>query len=380
MRACDNRIDARLALLGKRHLCHIDLGSDAPPPPDYSGIASANEQSALYAKEAADAELAFRQKQYDDSLPYLKTSQELGMKIAGQQSDIADYNQTTAKEDRAYWEETYKPVEKKVASDAMEYDSEARQEQVAGDRRAQVSKSFANQRASAARELEAMGVNPNSGRFAGLSATMDMQQALGEAATMNAARTEVQDKGIALRSGAANFGRNMPNTASAAFNTAVGAGSSATQNATTGANAAIPWTNTVGAGYGMQQNAANTSIQSQLGLGGLMNGSYGTTAQLAAGEAAGNGQALGAVAGLAGAMMFSDRRLKHMIKPTGASINGIPLYEYAYLGCDRIYIGVMSDDVRKVRPECVHKVGHFDRVNYAALGVRLTRKFDQHAY
>lgn len=302
MRACDNRIDAMFALLGKRHICHLDLGGDAPPPPDYSGIASANEQSALYAKEAADAELAFRQKQYDDSLPYLKTAQDLGMKIGQQQSDIADYNQTTAKEDRAYWEETYKPVEKQVAADAMDYDSAARQEQVAGERRAQVSKSFANQRASAARELEAMGVNPNSGRFASMSATMDMNQALGEAATMNAARTEVQDKGIALRAGAANFGRNMPNTSSAAFNTAVGAGSSATQNSMAGANAAIPWTNTVGAGYGIQQNAAQTSIQSQLGLGGLMNQGYSIAGNLSANESAGMGSLVGGLA--TGAGMF----------------------------------------------------------------------------
>ena len=38
--------------------------------PDYSQMAAASEKAAQYAKESADADLAFRKEQYQDSLPY----------------------------------------------------------------------------------------------------------------------------------------------------------------------------------------------------------------------------------------------------------------------------------------------------------------------
>ncbi|MBB5509560.1 tail fiber domain-containing protein [Paraburkholderia atlantica] len=84
------------------------------------------------------------------------------------------------------------------------------------------------------------------------------------------------------------------------------------------------------------------------------------------------GTGVGAIGGgLAG--LFSDRRLKMDIEPTGARLkNGLPLYHYRYLW-DAPHvrrIGVMSDDVRRVMPSAVsrHAESGFDRVDYAAIG------------
>jgi hypothetical protein len=58
-----------------------------------------------------------------------------------------------------------------------------------------------------------MGINPNSSAFARANANLVNQQALASAGMQTGAAFDTMDKGIALRAGAANFGRNMPNTA-----------------------------------------------------------------------------------------------------------------------------------------------------------------------
>lgn len=78
------------------------------------------------------------------------------------------------------------------------------------------------------------------------------------------------------------------------------------------------------------------------------------------------GAIIGGVLGAAGGY-YSDRRLKREIEPLGASINGTPLYRYAYLwdepGVKRI--GVMADEAP---PHTVTYDEHgFAKVNYGAL-------------
>lgn len=272
------------------------MDCDCAKPPDYSEIAAANDKASEYAYKAAQDDLAFRKSQYEESMPYIQTARDLGLRIADQQSEIMDFNYDQAKDQWGYYKDTFRPVEEKMVSDAMGYDSPERMEQLAGDRRAQVAQSFDAERDAAARRLISMGVNPNSGRFAGLDRAGGTQQAAVEAATMNQARTEVGDKAIALRTGASNFGRNMPNTATSAFSTAVGAGNSATGNANATANSTIPWTSTVGQGYGMQMNASNQQINANLGLAGLMSNDYGVQAQLDASSGGGFGSAIGGIA------------------------------------------------------------------------------------
>jgi hypothetical protein len=80
----------------------------------------------------------------------------------------------------------------------------------------------------------------------------------------------------------------------------------------------------------------------------------------------GIGTAVGAgVGGLMG--LFSDRRLKQNIKRVGIMDNGLPLYSYRYVWGGPIHIGVMADEVKKIKPHAVFNVDGFDAVDYGAL-------------
>ena len=70
--------------------------------------------------------------------------------------------------------------------------------------------------------------------------------------------------------------------------------------------------------------------------------------------------------GTTAAMFASDRRLKRNIRRIGTHRLGIGVYEYDYVWGEHA-IGVMADEVKKVRPSAVHRVCGFDVVDYAEL-------------
>lgn len=75
--------------------------------------------------------------------------------------------------------------------------------------------------------------------------------------------------------------------------------------------------------------------------------------------------ALGGLFGLGAAgIKASDRRLKRDIRRIGTYRNGLPKYSFRYRHGGRRFIGLMSDDVRKVRPEAVTRIDGYDAVNY----------------
>jgi hypothetical protein len=81
---------------------------------------------------------------------------------------------------------------------------------------------------------------------------------------------------------------------------------------------------------------------------------------------AATGQALSSVASIAGAFMFSDRRLKSNIKRIGTHPIGVGIYEYTMMGIEQC--GVIAQEVQEVRPDLVkqHANGYL-MVNYGGL-------------
>jgi hypothetical protein len=64
----------------------------------------------------------------------------------------------------------------------------------------------------------------------------------------------------------------------------------------------------------------------------------------------------------------SDRRLKTDISKVGETKHGLNLYRFRFWGNPRYYIGVMSDEVRKVMPQAVYvDENGYDVVDYGAL-------------
>lgn len=77
---------------------------------------------------------------------------------------------------------------------------------------------------------------------------------------------------------------------------------------------------------------------------------------------------LQAGATLGGAMIIaSDRRVKTDIVSIGAMYNGFPLYSFRYKGKPEFHMGVMAQDVEKVKPEAVIEINGIKHVNYGAL-------------
>lgn len=79
---------------------------------------------------------------------------------------------------------------------------------------------------------------------------------------------------------------------------------------------------------------------------------------------------LGGLFGLGSSLIMSDERVKDDITEIGETHDGQPLYSYRYKGSDRPQIGLMAQDVEKVKPEAVVTLpGGIKAVDYnVALG------------
>ena len=70
----------------------------------------------------------------------------------------------------------------------------------------------------------------------------------------------------------------------------------------------------------------------------------------------------------------SDVRLKADIVEVGATVFGLPLYQFRYLDDEERFEGVMAQDVLKVRPDAVvSRSDGFYLVDYAKLGIAMKR-------
>jgi hypothetical protein len=111
--------------------------------------------------------------------------------------------------------------------------------------------------------------------------------------------------------------------------------------------------------------------------GGMMGGHGGGRGAFAAGGR-GGGHAMrggggfrGGGGGRGGGGRRSDITLKHDIAFIGQLDNGIGFYRFAYNGSDTAYVGVMAQDVARVRPDAVTRGRDgYLRVFYDKLGVK----------
>jgi hypothetical protein len=75
-----------------------------------------------------------------------------------------------------------------------------------------------------------------------------------------------------------------------------------------------------------------------------------------------------------GIIFCSDLRLKTDIEKVGVAANGLPVYNFKYIGSNAVYRGVMAQDVLEVFPEAVSTMPNgFLGVRYDVLGMRMVR-------
>ena len=335
------------------------MGSKGAPPPDYEPLAQASAEAARIQEGLGRDQLAFAREQYDRSAPILEG-------IANQQMAAQSEQMAQARDYYNYQKDTYRPLERGIVADAQRFNTEAYQNQVAGQAAADAGRAFGIGQQQNQRAMASMGANPNSGRFAGMQNATGLQQAAVRANAMTGARNQAQQMGYARKLDAAGLGRGLAGASAAAYGGASNAGSMAGGNAQSAGqnymgNMAIG-SGTIGAGQNMQ-------IQ---GLGNILNNqtsSYVNTSGSFLGD-------VGAIAG-AGASIYatSDERVKENIVEVAVDQRtALPLYEFNYkegFGDPNIrYRGVMAQEVELSYPDAVAVMANgYMSVNYDALGI-----------
>ncbi len=259
-------------------------------------------------------------------------------------------------------------LQDQLVKDAATYSSEDRADKLAGEATSDVRQAFATSRASTARDLARMGINPNDGRYSATSRQSEALEALGVAKAATGARDTARTEGYALTDRATNALAGYP--AFSAQTTGQGAQFGASgigltnqslEGQTSGGRSAATIAGQMGTNAGNAWNAqanyqANMQQQDQTGsiLGGL------------------GGLAVGA-AKIAPLFAASDRRLKQDIELVGRdAATGLNLYEFSYIEDPEHarYVGVMADEVEPLFPAAVSRDANgIASVNYQMLGI-----------
>jgi hypothetical protein len=222
-----------------------------------------------------------------DVAPMQKVQQETQLRVVDDALARADKQDRLADEQKSYYDSTFKPIEQQVARDAMDYDSAGNMERRSGMAAANVNQQFSNAMGQRTRMAGRYGLG--SSTFANQAGADSRAQALGAAGAKTGAAFDTLDKGIQLRAGAANFGRNMPNTALSSFsgaNGSSGVAGSASNAALNGATSSAGFMNNaygsringINASTGLFTNAMNNSANmwgnAASGLGSIAGGLY----------------------------------------------------------------------------------------------------------
>lgn len=99
---------------------------------------------------------------------------------------------------------------------------------------------------------------------------------------------------------------------------------------------------------GASPYATSTSTQRQAGGGSDVMGGLGAALSIAS-------------------MFASDRRVKEDIKQVGTTNEGLPVYTFRYKWGGPVQMGVMAQDVEKIKPEAVAEVNGLKMVNYSMI-------------
>ena len=340
------------------------MGSKGAPPPDYEPLAQASKEAAEIQAGLGREQLAFAREQYDRSAPILEG-------IANQQMAAQNEQMDQARDYYNYQRDTFRPVERGLVADAERFNTQDYRNQLASKASADAGLAFSQNQRMNQRAMASMGVNPNSGRFAGMQNASNLALSAQRANAMTNSRTQADQMGYARRLDAVGMGRGLAGASAAAYGGASGAGSMAGQNAQSAGqnymgNMAIG-AGTIGAGQQMQigglSNILNNQTSAYVNTSGSALGDIGALAGAGASAYATYSNPLTAV---------SDRRLKSNIKEVGVDQRtALTLYEFTYTGdADRKFIGVMADEVELSYPDAVVDTDSgFKAVNYDMLGI-----------
>ncbi len=334
------------------------MGKNNTAPPDYGPLADASAEAAQIGADLGREQLAFAREQYERTQPVLEG-------IANQQMAAQEEQMAQARDYYNYRKDTYRPLERSIVADAENFSTEGYRRQMASRAAADSARAFGISQQQNQRAAAAMGVNPNSGRYAGMQQATGLQQAAARANAMTGARNQAEQMGYARKLDAAGLGRGLSGASTAAYGGASAAGSMAGLNSQ---SAGQNYMGNVAIGTGTIQNGQELNLN---GLSTVLNGQVETYV----GSQDSFLSDLGALAGGAAGIMTawpSDARVKEGIKKVRVDERtGLNIYEFSYKGDPRRFEGVIAQEVEKVYPYAVAEQGGFKSVRYQMLGLEM---------
>jgi hypothetical protein len=245
-----------------------------------------------------------------DVAPAERANRELQTRLTNDFLDTSAQQKRFAQEQRDEYVNTYLPNERRVVQEAQDFDSAGNVARRSGIAAANVNQQFSNATGQRSRLLTRFGMNPNSSTFARQAGEDSRAQALAAAGAQTGAAFDTVDKAIALRSGVANFGRNMPNTAANFFS-----GSNSSNQAASGASAAA--VNSAMSAPSFMNNAYASRIGGIGASGALMSNALSNSASMWSDVTQGLGGMTGSLVNKAGGFDAVARGVGGLFKPGG---------------------------------------------------------------
>jgi hypothetical protein len=240
-------------------------GGDAPSPDPQIGAA------ALKQAQLGEDYLGIVKDQLAQQQPIQQAVADRANAVADQQLAASKETQQWAEQDRDRYKSVFQPLQDQFIDEAKKYGSSEYQDQQAGQARADVMNNAAMAAGQRSRSEASMGIDPTSGRYAGIERGADTSTALGAVSAENAARDTARNKALALDSQAINMGNGMPMQALQESTTGTQTGSASIGSATTPINLQDQALGVMGGGYGAASNGyageastLNQEYQSQL--------------------------------------------------------------------------------------------------------------------
>lgn len=301
---------------------------------------------------AADT-LAWYKAKDAEMKPYRDKAIQMAMDQADIQTQTAAKQNAMADETYNYTKNTFRPLEQKIAGDALAYDTPERRAQEAAQAQADAGSATDAMRGNIARDVAARGGDVNSGNFMAGMGRMSIDQAAKTAAAGNQARKNVEAIGSAKLADAAALGRGIASTNATQTQLGLQAGNSAVGNAQVPGNIAAQQGT-------MMAQGANTAIAGNNSSGNLLLGQY-QAQNAAANQDSGLWGALGQAGGAA-IMKWSDVNMKEDIEPVDPNkaleaVEKTPVSEWKYkdgsAGADggKKHVGPMAQDVNATMGE-----------------------------
>lgn len=175
-----------------------------PPQPD-----PALGQAALRQARIAEEALALSREQFAMQRQRDAENYGLAREQYSLQKDILGRQMDWIEQDRQRMTDTYRPLEDQVIRDARQWDSADNMNRRAAQAQADVQQAIRQQNRATSSMMTNMGVNPNSGRFAGTLRSQAFQNAALQAGVQNQTRGQLLNEAQTLRSGAVGMGQPL---------------------------------------------------------------------------------------------------------------------------------------------------------------------------